>query len=1087
MSKTSIWNWRGRRCALLLALLLGAAATMQAAQVAGTVRDAQGKPVVGATVTVVGTNVGVLTDVEGRYTLSVPDGATKLHFSLLGYARVEKRIDGEALDAVLAEEEKQIDEVVVTAMGITRSQKALGYATSTVRSEELTAAKPTSVMGALAGKVAGVNISTAGGTGTSQKVVVRGFSSFTANNPLYVVDGVPILNSYAGGSSSVTATTGQNNSSDFGSLAGDINPDDVEAVTVLKGASATALYGSQAANGVIIITTKRGSANDKLRVSYTSSVTASNVLRTPQLQSMFGEGWPLFDAMENGSWGPKLDGLERAWGAPLDGKGVYDDDGVARTKKFEFVENNIRDFYETGLEYNNSVTITGGNEHTGFALSYSNLTADGIVPTSADKYVRNTFSFRGNSKYKKLNATYNISYVRKDIDAVRGGQGNATSGGETTYQQLVQIPVDISLSRDLKDYKNPYNNVDNFFTPYAANPYWIIDNNTSTYADDHLSGRIELELEFLKGLSAVARLGGDFSNNHTYTRGGVAHLTAGSWGATGGQGDEEGYYGENYQTRSQINATGLLNADYKLGEDFHVTGIAGFDFSQTSRGYVDSYLAGLNVAEWYSLDNGTQLPTTISLPYATQRRIMSALAQGDVSFREWAFVSVSLRNDWSSTLPVNDNSFFYWGVNGSVIVTDAVEALKGNSTLSFLKVRGGWGQTGNDAPLYRTNSFFSPTKIGLGFGNLYLPINGVAGLTEYNTIPNMALRPEITTELEFGFDVRFLNNRVGLDFAWYNRDTKDQIISASVAPETGYSARTRNVGLINNSGVEIRLYGVPIKTRDFSWDASVTFAKNTSEVKELWDDVEEYSLMSAYDVTFKAIKGQPLGVFQVPKTRTDENGKTVVNASGYPLIVANEFTTLGTSSPDFTLGFSTRLTYKGISVSALFDWRKGGLMYSNTARMLDWNGNGTNTLFNERQPFLVPNSVKLVSEASGSTPAVYAENDIPLLRSSSVLSYWNYSSANKSMEGNVVIDKSFLKLRELAITYALPQKWFENIFVGGVEVSAIGRNLFMWTAPGNNYIDPETTNYGNDLDSELGEFMAAPSIRTFGGSIRITF
>ncbi len=467
--------------------------------------------------------------------------------------------------------------------------------------------------------------------------------------------------------------------------------------------------------------------------------------------------------------------------------------------------------------------------------------------------------------------------------------------------------------------------------------------------------------------------------------------------------------------------------------------------------------------------------------------MVGVFGQFDGSYKEWAFVSLSLRNDWSSTLPITDNSFFYWGVNASAILTEAIPTLKTSTPISFLKIRGGWGQTGNDAPLYRTASYFQPTKIGLGFGNLYLPLNGVAGLTEYNNIPNTNLRPEITTETEFGFDIRFFENRLGLDFAWYNRNTKDQIISASVAPETAYTTRTQNIGLINNQGIEIRLYGTPVRVKDFEWELGITFAKNNSEVKELWEGAEEYLLASAYDVSFKAIKGEPFGVFQVPAIKTVEDvnsphyGKVIVNASGLPVISSDKYETVGQSSPDFTMGFTTRFTYKGITLAGVVDWRKGGVFYSNTARMLDWNGNGVNTLFNDRQPFMVPNSVKEVSTG------VYAENDIPLMTTAGVMNYWNYSSANKGMESNAVIDRTFVKLRELSISYNLPKQWFEKTFIKSLEVSVIGRNLFMWTASDNRYVDPEVSNYGNDIASELGEFSAAPSVRNFGGSLRITF
>jgi len=904
------------------------------------------------------------------------------------------------------------------------------------------------------------------------------------------VDGIPIRSGYMG---NYMENTGLNNSTDFGSQAGDINPEDVESVTVLKGASATALYGSQAANGVIIINTKKGTNDSKIRVEYTGTMQVSNILRTPQLQNMFGEGWPNFDPHENGSWGPRLDGQVRTWGAPLNAIGVYDEEnGKRREKKFEFVKNNIRDFYENGMEYVNNISVTGGNNTSSFVLSYNNTLSDGVIPSNADKYMRNTFSFRGETKYKKFTASYTVNYVRKDINQVRGGQGSTTNGGSTTFQQLVQIPVDLSISRELKDITNPYNTVDNYFTPYAWNPYQIISSNMSKYQDDRIYGKIELNLELMKGLKAIARLGGDFTNNHVYYYGDVLKPSPNSWTKAGGRAAEPGYYEEYYETTDYINATTLLNADYNLSKDIRMTGVVGWDLSQWGRGYLDSYLAALNVPGWYSLENGTTLPTSASSPKAPYKRLIGALGQFDFSYRNWAFLGLSLRNDWSSTLPPGKNSYFYWGPSASVILTDAITELKGNSTLSFLKLRASWGQTGNDAPYYRTYSYFSPTKIGLGFGNLYLPLNGVAGLSEYNTIPSMTLKPEINTETEFGIDLRLFHNRVNIDFAWYNRETFNQTINASVAPETAYTSRSLNVGRINNKGIEVAVNLIPVQTKDFTWSIGASFTKNNSKVKELYNNlsgepVKEMTLSSSYDIVYKVMKDQPLGIFQVPKIRRTDDGKIVVNANGLPISLANEYETLGNSSPKFTMGFNTRLTYKGVSVSTVLDWRNGGLFYSNTARMLDWNGNGWNTLYNERQPFLIPNSVKLVSEASGTKPAVYAENDIPLSTSAGVLNYWNYSTANKGMESNAVLDRSYFKVREIAISYSLPKKILAKTPVSGLSLSIIGSNLFMWTAAKNNYVDPEVTNWGNDLVSELGEFNAAPSVRTFGGSIKITF
>ena len=1064
-------------CLLMVSFSLVSAQTKTAS---GTVTTADnGEPVIGANVVVKGTSLGVTTNVNGQYSISVPTSTQTLVVSYIGMRTIEVSAD-QNVSVILNSADRELSEIIVTAMGIKRSEKSLGYAASTVKAGELTRATPLSVTNGLTGKVAGLNISTSGGTGTSEKVNIRAFSSFTNNQPLYVLDGIPLQNSFMG-----TAATNQ--AVDFGNQAGDINPEDVESVTVLKGASATALYGSRAANGVIVITTKRGNTNSKIKVSYSGTASMSNILRVPQFQNRFGQGWPLLNLAgtaepglgENGSWGPVLDGQTRTWGAPLDANGVYvTEGGTQRSKPFGFVENNLRNFYEDGMEITNNISISMGNKNTSLIASYNNVTSDGIVPTNVDKYVRNTFSLRGDASFNKFHAGFNLNYVRKDIRNVRDGQGGAT--GATMFQDIIQTPVDISYM-DLKDYNSPYNNIDNFYTGYAQNPYWIIANNQSTYQDDRIFGKAELSYDIIKGLTAIGRIGSDFTNSRI--RGWSAQLaqTPGGWALEFGSKSIPGNYQETFNSLSQTDVTAMLSADYYLTQDFRFTANAGWNLNVRSASQLDSYQGALDVPLWYNIQNGVNPPlTTQSL---SNRRLMGLFAQGDFSYRDWAFLGFSARNDWSSTIP---KPFFYGGVNGSVILTDAIPSLK-NNAISFLKLRVGVGQTGNDAPVYYTNSKFLPTQIGLGFGNLYLPLNGVSGLTESNTIYNKDLKPEITTEAEIGMDLRMFSDRLGLDVAAYNRNTQNQIIIAGASPESGYTGKVRNVGLINNKGIEVRLYGSPIKSRDFDWEMGVTFAKNWSLIKKLWDDVENYLWTSAYDVTYMMIKDQPLGVFQVPKikTVTDDKspyyGKTVVNSSGLPVILSNEFTTIGSSNPDFTMGLTSTWRYKAVSMNVVFDYRQGGYFYSNTARMLDWNGNGTNTMFNDRQPFLVPNSVKEI------TTGVFAENDIPLMTTGGVMNYWNYSSNNKGMEGNAVLPRTYVKLRELSINYTFPKSLMAKLPISDAQISLIGRNLLMWTSAKNNFVDPDASNWGNDLTSNFGEFSSAPSVRNIGVSLKLNF
>lgn len=1059
-----------KKIRLLFTVLLVFAASGVFAQnikVTGIVTDANdGGSLLGAYIQIRGSNSGgAMTDENGKYTISCPSDAV-LIFSYIGYEKLEIAVNGRSVVNAGLVSSNVLDEVVVTAMGMTRSQKSVGYATSTVKAEDLTLAKSSSLMSGIQGKMAGVSVSSSGGAGTSQKVIIRGYSSFSSNNPLYIVDGVPISNSFAGNASFADAV-------DFGNQAGDINPNDVETMTVLKGASATALYGSRAANGVIMITTKRAKEN-KIEVNYDGSFMASDVLRTPQGQDIFGEGWPYWDPAENGSWGPKMDGRNQPWGAwAIDSYGDAPAGYAVMSKPFSFAKDNIRNFYDTGFEMTNNLSIAVGNKDLGMALSYGNTNSDGVLPNANDTYNRNNISLRANARYNKFTADANINYVRKDMIQPTAGQGN---NGASMFQEILQYGADVPFTA-LKDYKNSNFNPDNYYTFYAENPYWVIDNNQNKYQDDRIYGKIELSYEIIKGIKATARIGGDFTNSRQKRWNEKVDYASDAWSLAGGKSALPGTYRELFAKDEQLDATFLVNADYTIGDNITLGGVVGYNYNQIVHSDLDSYLYGLNNPGWFSLENGADRPLTTS--YSSRRRLMGALAQADFGYKNYFFVTASARNDWSSTLPINANSFFYWGVNSSFVFSDCFTNLK-NMGISFLKLRAAYGKTGNDAPIYRTSATYLPTQIGLGFGNLYLPINGIPGLTESNTIPNMNLKPEITTEIEVGLSANFIDNRIMFDGAYYNKLTKDQIISAAVSPETGYSTRTRNVGEIGNQGIELMLSGTPIKTKDIQWSIGATFTKNWSEVKKLWDDIKEYTLVSSYQVSYVAEVGKPLGIFKVPSVLKDAQGKTIVTSAGLPTIDNSKKDVLGSSNSDFQMGFNTKFTWKNFSISASADWRKGGYFYSYTAQLYYFSGNATPTVYNDRQPFIVPNSVKKNTDGS------YSENDIPV-RWSNTYNYYNNAS-NYDQFRNWVLKRDYLKLREVVISYTLPKEICEKTkTIKGVTISAIGRNLFMWTPKENNFTDPEGTNYGNDLGSEFGEFASAPTYRTFGGSIKITF
>ncbi len=1092
---------------MIAALLLVCSASVAYAQgmlVKGTVTDADtGEPLPYVTVAVKGTTQGASTDANGAFAINAPSDGT-LVFSFVGYTTAEVPVGGRASIAVKMETDSMfLNEAVVTATGMTRDQKTLGYAAAKVNADQLTLGKSSSIVSGLQGKVAGVQITQAGGTGTSQKVIVRGYSSLGSNNPLYVIDGVPVQNSFSG-------IDEMNNAVDFGNQAGDINPDEIESVTVLKGASATALYGSRAANGVIIMTTKKGRLNEAVKVSYEGTFMASDVLRTAQFQNMFGQGWyyafygdggyggaygvPYSGAAlggwasnENGSWGNRLDGRMHEWDVQAYYAGLTEE---PRMKKYEFAKNSVREFFDMGFEMNNSITVQGGRENSSFMFNYGNTYSNGVLPSTADTYKRNNFSFRGHTLLFKGKGyfDYSISYVRKNARNVMSGQGG---DGSTIYNDIYQYPNDIHYA-DLKDYSGVYNNANTFYTPYAKNPWWIVDHSYAKQEDERTYGKLEIGYEFLPNTKIIGRVGGDFSNARymsynelwTTTLAGTINYDEAS--------PEIGKFTQNSSAWNQIDASILATGDYHLNDNFGLNLTAGWNINQRTSTSIGGYVQGLMVAGYPSFDNTTSMIPPVSSTIS-QRRLVGALAQADLNYREMVYLSLSARNDWSSTLPIENNSFFYWGANTAVILSQMIPALQNNKTVNFLKIRAAYGKTGNDAGVYLTNPYYYlGYSVTSGFGSIQMPLDGVNGGTSSTRKATTDLKPEMSTETEFGIDARFFQNRVNIDLSFYNKDTRNQIISATLAPESGYTSKVANVGLINNKGVELMASFIPVRTRDFEWAISYNFSKNINTVKELWEGLEEYAIYSlSGGAALKAKVGESLTTWiydDIQVVGDEENpcaddcpykGYAVVNSNtGYPYMSTSKTKVVGNADPDFMMGFGSMFTYKNLSLGFNLDWRHGGLMYSSTNDILYFTGNHEDTIYNERNSFIFPHSVRIVD-------GEYVENNIPVDMRNTLNNYYNDSS-NPYMGDKGLISKSFLKLRDVNLTYKLPKAWFESLPVSDASISLVGRNLLMWT-PDQGVIDPEVTNYGNDLTSEFGEFYAAPSVRTFGGSIKLTF
>ncbi|HEY5591382.1 MAG TPA: SusC/RagA family TonB-linked outer membrane protein [Paludibacter sp.] len=1037
----------------------------QSKSISGKVLSAEdGQPIIGATVMVKGTTIGTITNVDGEFKISLQGNAKNLLISYVGM----KSADVEAknnMTVTLQSDALMIDEVVVTAIGIKRSSKAIGYSATQVSSADITATGNRSALNALQGKVAGVEISSASGSpGASTRVIMRGFSSLGGSNqPLYVVDGVPISNGQIG-------STSLNGGFDFGNRANDINADDIETMTILKGGSATALYGSRAASGVILITTKNGSkANNKAKVSVSSTVTFDSPLRLPYMQNEFGQGWydrggGTADLQENGSWGPKFDGKIRKWGNVVDNQ--------QQIKPYVALPTNIQDFFEVGKNMNNSISISNGDDNKSYYISYSNIDADGIMPTNADYFKRNNVSMRGSSKFLKiLTASGSLNYVRKDSRFVETGQDQAALDG------LWQSARDISIV-DQKDYNNKFNNVDNYFTLYAQNPYYILGEHGNKFQENRIFGNVSLDAKLTSWLTATFKAGSDVSNSTLKTWRAITKSARGTYN------DYAGSVGENSYYSSELNTDFFLTVNKDFSDDFTFSAILGHNFNQRNSQSQGSDVIGLDIPKYYNLANSSATPAIYGT--VSERRLVGVYGSIDLGYKNMLFLNVSARNDWSSTLPAANRSFFYPSISGSFVFTELID---NKDILSFGKIRAGIAQTGKDADPYQIYPVMVQTQHTDGYrtqdyplstlvGTVVTPVNG---FSVSNLIGNDKLQPEISRDIEIGTDLKFFNNRLGLDVAVYNKTITNLIWTATIPSTTGFTAQTQNLGEITNKGIEINLNIVPIKTKDFEWEIFANFTKNNNLLVSLKSGLEQVTLGGTTTTGFVARPGYELGLFEGNAVAKDPDGNTIVNAQGLPVFKDTK-EIIGSSQNKFRIGGGTALSYKGFKFRANFDYRNGGVMYSRTAELMYFTGNAQQTTYNDRQPFIIPNSVQKLTDGT------YVENTVPIAGFTNNMNKF-YDQTNQAGIGGAyaLIDKTFFKLREVSLSYALPKALLANTFVNSVDIALVGNNVFLWTPNSNLFVDPEMTTFGNDMAADYGDYGATPSTRSIGFNVKLGF
>ena len=1060
-----------KRLTMFLAgLLLSVGAAMAQTKVSGTVLSQEdGQPIIGAAVKVEGTSTGMLTDVNGRFSLTLPDGKNQITVSYLGYQ--SKTVTAKnGMRVFLSSDAQMLQDVVVTAMGISRQQKTLGYAAQTLNDEELTQGHVTDVTSALAGKVAGVQINaTSGDPGQANSVIIRGISSINGNNqPMYVVDGVPL---------SSTSLSAQQHQNAMGGIQ-NVNPNDIESMTILKGAAATALYGSRAANGVIVITTKNGKkAGDRnFQITYDGNVQWRSVSTLPIFQNRFGQGWNGAQTyIENGSWGPELDGSMQVYGP------IWNHQQLIH--KYEAVENNIRDFFDTGISTSHSVGMSGvsSDDKMTYYLSYSYTSDDGIIPGDKDTYKRNTIAYRGSYKatdWFKLSS--NVNFSKSATSTVGSFQGASMIDG------LYEFPRDISLV-DRRHLNSAFDTPEAWYTPYGiTNPYWAIENNYMHNDAKQVFGKIQADITPIKQVTLSYRFGFDYTDyDYKYAGPQIAlddALIDEDYGYPPSSMNQSGFVYTRYHRSYELNHDFLANfADKYLDGKLDINVNVGVNINERANTYMYGETEDLTFETgFWDLSNGA---TRSSLAESqSKRRLVGLFGDVTIGWDEMLYLGLTARNDWSSTLPLEKNNFFYPGATLSWIFSKLIPE---NNVLTFGKLRAAYGKTGNDASVYLTNpNFVQASSSGYYAGNLTkFPFHGINAFQASNTIGSSSLKPEMTTEYEVGLNVALFKNRINVDFGYYNRTTDDQIFTLPVDPATGYSYMVTNFGKVRNAGIELLVNTVPVQTKDFRWELGFNFSKNNNKVVSLPESLEGgmvniNSFSAGSDAVYmRAVEGLPMGELFTYMPQYTEDGKLIVDANGMPIRTTTVEDTGKNVNADWTGGVTTSLSYKGLSLSAALDIRKGGYMFSRTKNLMQFTGNGKATIYNDRRPFVIPNSV--YQDGTENTTPIY-------MGDGSYQTWFDSYGANECGEF-YLLDRSFVKLRNITLAYQLPKTLVRSIYLSDVTVSLFCNNVFTWTHKSNLYIDPETSSDGNDLSGMFGETYSNPGCRTFGFNVGVKF
>ncbi|MCL2726858.1 MAG: SusC/RagA family TonB-linked outer membrane protein [Bacteroidales bacterium] len=1095
-------------------LLLSGVAWAQNLTVTGKVTDKSGEGLPGVYVLISGTSSGgTTTGIDGRFSISAPSSG-RLVFSLLGMETLTVDVNGRSvINVEMAESALFLEEVVVTALGITREKRALSYSIQEVSSDRIIENRNQNVVSSLAGKVAGLNISRTASAGGTTRILMRGISSLSGDNlPLIVVDGVPYFNRQG--------TTGDTSwgGTDYGDGLSNLNQDDVESISVLKGPTASALYGSRAGNGVILITTKKGSVGTGPRVSFSSNYTIDRLMIQPPYQNEYGQGSQgEYGPNDRNSWGPKMDGriLKRnnaTWQGILDNDDAIMLDWTGQSRPFSYMNNDLFHLLQTGSTWNNSIEINAGSGKSGIRASVSDTRTKGVIPNNT--YSRTAATLRANGNVtNRLTFDTKFSYTYQDG---RNRPTHAVQGFNPLYGYQY-VPRSINLD-DFWPVVDPATGEARYFEAgqptLVINPYVATEMRGNTDITTRLNGFAMLKYQFTDWLSMMGRVGVDTYN--LFQEGWTAKGNRISGSNPGSYWHEENYFLETNNdfliTAQKDNIVSKLSGNISFGGNI---------MDRRTRGLYGSTSGGLNIDGIYTLSNSVSSPAPASHA-KTRRQMQSLYAFAQLSWDNWLYFDVTARNDWSSTLPKENWSYFYPSVGLGWVVTDMLKSggVQVPSWIDFGKIRASIAGAGNDTSpysLYPTYSFVGS-----------LP-GGVSGVSLPGTRPNAELKPEITTSNELGLELRMFKNRLGFDFTYYTRATKNQIFSVSSSMTTGYSGKRINAGRIDNKGVELLVNVTPIRTRDLDWTLTVNYAKNKSNVVELEDKADEQGnprrrLMwgvGATNVDVWAEVGRPIGeLYTTTRLLDEKTGKPILQDAataginyGLPVVPTTKTHYVGNVSPDWTGGIYSSLQYKGFYFNFNLDIRWGGYIYLNS--MLRMNGNGMTAETLEGRDTWYPFYENYVKQNRVIPFAYYSTSGSTGLSPQAYIDLYNASTAAKAgvhvegigqnsgqpMAGYVNPQRFFaqnvgygqdhffyemntIRLREISIGYKFPEKWLRNMPVHSLKLSAVANNVcFLY----NNLpsFDPESTYTTGNLYGV--ETASIPPTRNIGFNLNITF